>query len=157
MIELTPELIRKHRELIEAKITVRGHTKRSKKGKAFNVRAHDREVERLRQEILKLKDELKQSDAQIIANANAGGRDPSLGLPDNEFVAGYRQQTKEKISDLRKQMDRAAKATPPITPARGKAAHADAQARADKIFGSDREKAVWRFGDSLIARLKKKK
>ena len=40
MIDLTEELIRKHRALVEA--TVRAHTAHSKKGKTFTVKQHDR-------------------------------------------------------------------------------------------------------------------
>lgn len=45
MIELTPELIRKYSQrLVEAKVRVKGHTRHSKTGKAFNVQTYDREL-----------------------------------------------------------------------------------------------------------------
>ena len=44
-MELTPELIRKHAHyLVEATTNVRAQTRRSKKGKVFNVKAHEREL-----------------------------------------------------------------------------------------------------------------
>jgi hypothetical protein len=43
MIDLTKELIRKHRKLIE--VTVKQHTAHSKKGRAFNVKQHERKLQ----------------------------------------------------------------------------------------------------------------
>ena len=62
MIELTPELIRKHIDrLVEAKVTVKGHIRRSKKGKAFNVRQYERNVKDM-------------SAAQLKAEISKGGK-----------------------------------------------------------------------------------
>ena len=45
---IRPELLRKHHEavrrLTEAKTTVKGHVRHSKKGKAFNVKSYQREI-----------------------------------------------------------------------------------------------------------------
>lgn len=44
-MELTSELVQKHiRRLVEASTTVKAHTSRSKKGKVFNVKQHQREL-----------------------------------------------------------------------------------------------------------------
>lgn len=44
-MELTEDIICKHVKLIEAKVHVKGYVKHSKKGKTFNVKAHDRNSE----------------------------------------------------------------------------------------------------------------
>jgi hypothetical protein len=44
-MKLTEQLVRKHAtRLVEAKVTVKGHTRHSKKGKAFNVKTYERDV-----------------------------------------------------------------------------------------------------------------
>jgi hypothetical protein len=47
-MELTEELVRKHKDrLLEAEVTVKGHTRHSKKGKAFNVKSYQRDVKKM--------------------------------------------------------------------------------------------------------------
>lgn len=45
MIELTPELIRKHKDVVEA--TVKSHQRTSKKGKIYSVKQHERDVKNM--------------------------------------------------------------------------------------------------------------
>lgn len=46
MMELTPDLIRKHKDRI-LEVTVKAHQSRSKKGKVFSVKQHERKLKDL--------------------------------------------------------------------------------------------------------------
>lgn len=122
MIELTEEIVRKHydtvKRLVEAKVTVKGHVRHSKTGKAFNVKQYERSVksmsaEELRKEIASnsplagaAKAELKYRNE---AYARMLARKPAAKKPSNNSPAksetdkfDFRKMSDEKLSAFAK-------------------------------------------------------
>lgn len=92
MIE--PSLVRKHvRRLVEAKVRVKGHTRHSKKGRAFNVKTYDRDVkQRLRVIIDKLQFHMAMPDFSK-DTVTAMGRHVSKHT--QSFSSAYKKLSKE--------------------------------------------------------------
>jgi hypothetical protein len=84
VIKLTPELIRKHKDLIE--VRVKQHQSRSKKGKVFTVKAHERDVRKM--SVVQLKAEIdKGGKLADVAKVELRSRNIGNMLPDARRIA----------------------------------------------------------------------